>query len=1432
MKKQLLFWSMLIGIFTIGNAQIDIPDFNFKQALLNNPNVNTIDDGEISLAEAKAVTELNLSYMTCCFNPNPITNISGIEFFSNLEILTIYKQELSSVDISENINLKDLNLVSNNLTTIDVSNNTKLEQLSLSYNDISQIDITNNTELLALNMYDTNLTIIDVSKNTKLQSLSLLNNELTEIDVTNNPELSSINLLNNNLSEIDLSNNSDLMFLRLEGNEIETLDIRSLTIQNLDVSNNSNLKTIFMTGQKTRIWAFPGESYNEVFLNNCPQLEFICVDEQYVGAFSQLLVEANQASCMVTTDCSLSDKNRIQGNITYDTNGDGCGNADDVPFIGGSKVSAVSLTTGESVWVYPNEVGIYNLFLDDDTYFIGPLIQNTNYYTFSTPIVPSPTLVPGGLATLTTDYCVQSIGNFNDLEITIVPTTRAVPGFEATYQVTYTNVGTTTQSGTITLDYDSDVLTFSNSTSVVTSNSNGTLNWGFSNLQAMESGVITVYFTLNTPMDSPALNSGDILDFTVTVNEAIDETPDNNIMELAQTVVNSYDPNDKTCLEGDILDPDDVGGYLHYLIRFENEGTAEAVNIRIVDLIDTTKLDIESFVPLKSSHSYTTSITNESEVEFNFTNINLPFDDVNNDGYVFFKIRSLNTLVEGDEIINSAAIYFDFNFPILTENSVVTVEKKKAQGIYFPDPNFKNALLNYAPAIDTDDDGEISIDEAENVERLALSSKGITSVEGIEYFTNLNFLNLYVNAITEIDLSNNINLSYLYIARNALTEIDVSSNINLTHLYLASNSLKDIDVSNNTNLTTLAVGDNPLTKLNVSNNTNLVDLNTLYTNLTGIDVSNNTKLTKLSLDYCNITDIDVSNNINLKRLSVSNNELTTLDVRACSLIYINFSNNPNLETVYMTGQPIEYLGERLSMNLGSCPNLNFICADQKYLIDISKLLFDAGQDTCTLSDDCSTNSTLKTWTGIVSNDWDVKENWDTNTLPKSNDDVLIPAGLINYPTATSPVSFNKLTLEPGTSFIPKDTVEGQITYKVNLSTIGWYGVTAPVEGETYENLIANHAFANGSGTNVGVASYNNDKPGYDYQTTTSTGTIPVGKGMIMKLQEAGEVSFTGTMITGDFDYEITQGARNFNLIGNPYTSYINSTDFFNENSHLLNQQTIWIYDGSKYVTHNLVNPIDIAPGQAFFVSASTDGFVRFKESNQNHQETTSSKKLPVANFELSINSNHSSASTKVMYLEEKTIGFDNGYDSKMFNDPITDLTVYTELPTDVNSNRLSLQTLPLDNTHAIPVGLIANAGKEITFSVTSLNLPENTVIYLEDRKKGKFVDLSVTEYKTTLEKNTDGTGQFYIHTDVKEANTKQAAFDNISIYRSAKNEATIAGLDSDATITILSLSGKKVLVKEINQDSNKISLPNLTTGVYIVKVSANSNQVIRKIVLD
>ena len=86
-------------------------------------------------------------------------------------------------------------------------------------------------------------------------------------------------------------------------------------------------------------------------------------------------------------------------------------------------------------------------------------------------------------------------------------------------------------------------------------------------------------------------------------------------------------------------------------------------------------------------------------MEFIFEGINLPFDPATNDGYVAFKMKTKPTLVIGDTFNNTASIYFDYNFPIITNTETTTIAALAVSDLEFSSyftlhPNPTNDLLN------------------------------------------------------------------------------------------------------------------------------------------------------------------------------------------------------------------------------------------------------------------------------------------------------------------------------------------------------------------------------------------------------------------------------------------------------------------------------------------------------------------------------------------------------------------------------------------------------------------------------------------------------------------------------------------------------------------------------------------------------------------
>ena len=159
---------------------------------------------------------------------------------------------------------------------------------------------------------------------------------------------------------------------------------------------------------------------------------------------------------------------------------------------------------------------------------------------------------------------------------------------------------------------------------------------------------------------------------------------------------------------------------------------------------------------------------------------------------------------------------------------------------------FWNLMLKTA---DKDKDGKISRKEALDVTEIALVSEGLTSVYGLEFFSNVSYVHLANNSLTDIDLTKNTNLTWIELNGQPLKRLDISRNLRLGHLSAGGNSLESLDVSANVALKSLYVQDNRLSSIDVSKLTGLQILHVGINNLTELDLSNNLQLAEVNTNY-------------------------------------------------------------------------------------------------------------------------------------------------------------------------------------------------------------------------------------------------------------------------------------------------------------------------------------------------------------------------------------------------------------------------------------------------------------------------------------------------------------------------------------------------------------------------------------------------------
>jgi hypothetical protein len=552
----------------------------------------------------------------------------------------------------------------NNNAEIEVSEALQVKMLNANYsNSTSLIGISNFTNLERLHCTNNLLTSLNLNGFSNLTHLYCDFNQLTTLNLTGLPNLWFLKCSNNQLTTLNVNGLINLIYLSCEENQLTSLDLSGSTnLNNLNCSYNPLISLFIKNGIVEA---------NLYYYQNI-NLQYICADDdQLISIQNNLNNNFSSYNIVLNSYCSFTPGGTfytIQGNAKYDSDNNGCSTLD----LDASNFK-FNITNGTTTGnLFSNTAGNYSIPVQTGTHVLTPVLENPTYFTVS-PTTLSVTF-PTQTSPVTQDFCVTANGIHPDLEVTLLPIEVARPGFDAHYKIIYKNKGNQTQSGSINLTFNDAVLDLVTANPAASSQTTNNLSWAFTGLLPFETREITFTLNVNSPLESPAVNAGTVLNYTTAITSTgTDDTPLDNTFALNQTVVNSFDPNDKTCLEGATITPSMVGQYVHYMIRFENTGTYPAENIVVKDMIDATKFDVSTLVPTSGSHPFVTRITAGNKVEFIFENINLPFDDANNDGYVAFKIKTKPTLVVGNTFSNTASIYFDYNAPIVTDPAITTI---------------------------------------------------------------------------------------------------------------------------------------------------------------------------------------------------------------------------------------------------------------------------------------------------------------------------------------------------------------------------------------------------------------------------------------------------------------------------------------------------------------------------------------------------------------------------------------------------------------------------------------------------------------------------------------------------------------------------------------------------------------------------------------
>ena len=451
------------------------------------------------------------------------------------------------------------------------------------------------------------------------------------------------------------------------------------------------------------------------------------------------------------------------------------------------------------------------------------------------------------------------------------------------------------------------------------------------------------------------------------------------------------------------------------------------------------------------------------------------------------------------------------------------------------------------------------------------------------------------------------------------------------------------------------------------------------------------------------------------------------------------------------------------------------------------------------------------------------------------------------------------------SLLVSGAASGDITYNRYVNVVGdgeWDLIGAPVSGMAFSSLITDTNIAT-NGSFYAVGSYDNTTDTWTNATDATTGSLSLGQGYQMATTSGGTLSFTGAIADGDQTVTITNSdaensgaGRRWNLIANPFASYLNGNSNADGTNNFLTVNTAaiddnfeaiygWNGDTGYTIYNNTSTATYIAPGQGFFVAAAGSGegqtitFTKAMQTVIGADDFVAARSS--ASYELVLDM-YSDAikvdDTKFYFKEGLTLGLDPGYDAGAFNQSSG---FSSRLVDQDNGIGMGINAMPTDAMSNVIVPLTINqeAGIALEIQIASSTIPEDINVYLEDTVENTFTLLTNEGFELTAQTTLSGIGRFFIHytTSTLSTNTESST-SLLTAYKGKGNTyISVEGLQQfsePANLILYNVLGMKVLSRKIQSPSQKetLSTVGLKTGVYILKVQAENIVFTKKLVIE
>jgi uncharacterized repeat protein (TIGR03806 family) len=494
------------------------------------------------------------------------------------------------------------------------------------------------------------------------------------------------------------------------------------------------------------------------------------------------------------------------------------------------------------------------------------------------------------------------------------------------------------------------------------------------------------------------------------------------------------------------------------------------------------------------------------------------------------------------------------------------------------------------------------------------------------------------------------------------------------------------------------------------------------------------------------------------------------------------------------------------------------------------------------------------------------ENIEVNNLEVSVDATLILKEGSSIKVHGNLVNNGSIQLESTStkysSLILEGSSTGTIKYKRHVNA--YNGVTgndlisAPLINQNFGEFSSNNPniFENPNNEDQKLFGHFNELSGeYQIYSAINNEFTPLISGMGYRAaRDASEdgisgttLSFEGALETNTVNMDITETTstpfEGWNLIGNPYASYIDFDAFFLLNKEQLDvgdYKAIYGYDGNASDGWKILNSATtnllITPGQGFFVKTKSGGGtitftpeMRVSGTSDDFIEGRTSS-AHYGYLKLNLNSEELNYKTEFYFNSNSSLGLDPGYDAALFGGNPPSFSIYSNLVENNTGAALAIQCLNnLDiNNVTIPLGINANAGQEVTFSIAQSDILQTINVYLEDNSNNTFTLLNTDNYSFTADADLAGAGRFYLRFEGGVLSALEQSLDGLKIYSNTIQKTIVieGQLHSDTEFTLYDIHGRIVRDRSLNVTSTKQSIDtyNLNTGMYIIELVNKENQ--------